>query len=122
MEEELISLETAKLAKEKGFNGLVLAYHNPIYGIVKIQGGSCDMNAKPWGIDYFSLPTQSLLKKWLRDEHSISIKVDDFTTDSKIRYDYSISKLGSQDDNPQGIFVSYEAALEEGLQEALKLI
>ena len=68
---------------------------------------------------YILAPTQSLLQKWLREYHDLSIKIDDFITDSKIRYDYSISVLGSQTDNPTGLFESYEEALEEGLQKML---
>lgn len=62
------------------------------------------------------------VQKWLRNEHNISIIIDDFTSNSKIRFDYSISKLGSQDDNPTGIFETYEEAHEKALSQALKLI
>ena len=121
MEEQLITFETAKLAKEKGFNvPCVKIYNtegelwNAYYSTMKNDnvnpGAKC------------TAPTQSLLQKWLREVHKISIKVDDFYTDSKLRFDFSVSELGSQDDNPQGVFESYEEALEEGLLEALKLI
>jgi hypothetical protein len=50
MQEELITLETAKLAKEKGFD-----YFNGIY---KTQRS-----------------TQSLLQKWLREIHKIDINL-----------------------------------------------
>ena len=67
-------------------------------------------------------PTQSLLQKWLREVHKISIKIDDYYTNSRVRFDYNICELGSQEDNPVGIFETYEEALETGLYQALKQI
>ena len=70
--------------------------------------------------DYIHAPTQSLLQKWLREVHEISIKIDDFYTNSRVRFDYNVCELGSQEDNPVGIFETYEEALEIGLYQALK--
>ncbi len=81
----------------------------------------CILNESELSDDY-SAPTQSLLQKWLREVHLISIKVDDFTYNSKIRYDVNVVPLGSQEDTPSEVLKSYEEALEKGLQEALKLI
>jgi hypothetical protein len=67
-------------------------------------------------------PTQSLMLKWLREEHKISVKVDDYQSGFKVFYDVNMCKLGSQDDNPEGQFSTYEKALEYGLKKTLKLI
>lgn len=60
--------------------------------------------------------------KWLREECNISVKVDDYQSGFKVLYDVNVCKLGSQDDNPEGEFSTYEKALEYGLKKALKLI
>ena len=78
MKEQLISLETAKLAKEKGFNIEVKTY----FDIKKFGDKPCEfygrLNANDYNswddklkkninAGYISAPTQSLLQKWLRD-------------------------------------------------------
>ena len=112
--EKLISFKTAKLAKEKGF----IFKCNKIYLI----HGDLHVNELISDKIFFQAPTQSLLQKWLREVHEISIKIDDYCTNSRVRFDYNVCELGSQEDNPVGIFENYEEALEIGLQEALKLI
>lgn len=120
MMEEIITFETAKLAKEKGFNscnklGSYNKEGNYMYEIVTDSETIAAYGLLP-------SPTQSLLQKWLREVHSLSVKIDDYITNSRVRYDYSVSDLGSQEDNPTGVFETYEEALEQGLQEALSLI
>jgi len=119
MKEEIITFKTAVLAEEKGFihmkancYGDNMCYQLPQGELINALKGNTVSG-------YILAPTQSLLQKWLREYHDLSIKIDDFITDSKIRYDYSISVLGSQTDNPTGLFESYEEALEEGLQKML---
>ena len=134
MEDTLINFETAKLAKEKRFNIPTISYYSPKGRSIESEGymtgrlessnwnngqGSYPTHAKDVEC---SAPTQSLLQKWLREVHNISIKIDDFYTNGKLRFDFSVSELGSQDDNPKGIFEDYEEALEMALFEALKLI
>ena len=93
MKEQLITFETAKLAKEKGFE-----FHHA------------------W-------ITQSLLQKWLREQHNlevISMHADDFVWwKVKVR---RLSKVGAELIKTEMEFNTYEEALEKGLQEALKLI
>ena len=121
MREQLVNFETAKLAKEKGFNhmkancyGDNMAYDTGQEEGKLIQSGNA--------LNYILAPTQSLLQKWLRKEKELSVKVDDFYTNSRVRYDYSVRKLGHQDDGlSEDMFETYEEALEEGLLEALKL-
>ena len=149
MEEQLVKFKTAKLAKEKGFNEGVYAYFlndklhytttdwsrlhyyahisypNVNKGYLpptscflpKILRGSFE---KQYII--YSAPTQSLLQRWLREEFRLSVKIDDSNINGKIMYSYIIGKLGSQIDVVEELFKSYEDALEEGLQRALKII
>ena len=118
LKEKLISFETAKLAKEKGFH--ISSRGEGMGKRVFINGEL--VNAIFSSKDHIHAPTQSLLQKWLREVHEISIKIDDYYTNSRVRFDYNVCELGSQEDNPVGIFETYEEALETGLQEALKLI
>ena len=125
MEDTLITFETAKLAKEKGFpqepNKLKIPYYN--------YKGEFKGDVKDWlrkylrkedtsNVESVSAPTQSLLAKWLREEHNIhliaykNINIDGYdwcyiTTDG-------ITNINS--------YKTYEEAYEIGLQEALKYI
>lgn len=103
MEETLISFETAKLAKEKGFDiptytsyignkfhenedkpngydGYDLASEenwNKKDWVFSRDGGSC-FGCKLDNIKYFeacSAPTQSLLQKWLRKTHNVHVEL-----------------------------------------------
>lgn len=116
MEEQLITFETAKLAKEKGYDIECEKYFNEdgeLWAYIKWMEDLRD--------DIPFIPTQSLLQRWLREEHNIDVwavpfkniddeKAYDFTSDCDI---YSESEIG---------YSTYEQALEIGLQEALKLI
>ena len=114
MEEQLIKLETANLAKEKGFKKGI--HHNGLG-------------------QYYTNTTQSLLQKWLREVHKIYVAsyhdlnpihdgiiyytnwgyIND-PSDKKLAY----NPLGSYDESTS--WRTYEDALEFGLQAALKLI
>ena len=137
LREKLISFETAILAKEKGFknacDGFVNKDNEYIFmpDLLYPNNSEFSHNSEedPEVVEWKELmktlvlaPTQSLLQKWLREVHKISIKIDDYYTNSRVRFDYNVCELGSQEDNPVGIFETYEEALEIGLQEALKLI
>jgi len=137
MKEELIAFDTAKLAKEKGFNipcnDFYDLYDNP-------NNKNLSYSLKDNWNDYksYSAPTQSLLQKWLREHVEIEIYVrPSFKTldkyivcymkwrdDRKFRQQYFIIPL-NDNSVPEGThqdFNSYEDALEAGLYEALKLI
>ena len=125
MEDTRVTFETAKLAKEKGFfqetNRLEIPYYN--------YKGEFKGDVSDWlrkylrkedtsDVESVYAPTQSLLAKWLREEHNIhliaykNINIDGYdwcyiTTDG-------ITNINS--------YKTYEEAYEIGLQEALKLI
>ena len=129
MEETLVSFEVAKLAKEKGFTDVVGVFRGKHYYNYK---GELDADQ----IDYLkayvrqedtslmesiAAPTQSLLQRWLREEHRVHLTV--------IHRAYSgLDMIDEYDYLLQGTevvyrhFKSYEEALEAGLKEALKLI
>lgn len=137
LREKLISFETAILAKEKGFknacDGFVNKDNEYIFmpDLLYPNNSEFSHNSEedPEVVEWKELmktlvlaPTQSLLQKWLREVHEISIKIDDYYTNSRVRFDYNVCELGSQEDNPVGIFETYEEALEIGLYQALLLL
>lgn len=132
MTEELISFETAKLAKEKGFDGYCYDCFNS-YGCLNsngwceyIQDNDTILPFKSSALkkEDFLRPTQSLLQKWLREVHEIEVNPAQSFTKGGIKMQYNIS-VESYKYNHLGKYIygnTYEEALEIGLQEALKLI
>jgi spore maturation protein CgeB len=135
MEESLITFETAKLAKEKGFNlkvhnyfskerwerefSLKNGFNDDYWG----DNWFYDWNTngepyKPFSEDCYSIPTQSLLQKWLREVYGIDIWVERWSKNEN--YIFQCPKLNLQ--RIFGYYNTYEEALEAGLQEALKLL
>ena len=117
MEETLITFETAKLAKEKGFEDIISGYYNH-EGILQKQFGLIQAFCKA--------PTQSLLQKWLREVHNMHFEIKPIFEVTSIRpYHITIFKNLSGKDfiyKIVGTRETYEEALEVGLQEGLKLI
>lgn len=123
MEEQLISFETAKLARERGFNEECYAYYDLDGEIDSIFTNDNSFvyplnNFHNWGIDYFNAPTQSLLQKWLREIHNIHIELQY----GKINKYYYLIFKNDLCEFSSVISLTYEEALEIGLQETLKLI
>ena len=119
MKDTRIIFETAKLAKEKGFtqNPYKIPYS---YRYEFTDNTGCVLSYSLFNpsSNICTAPTQSLLAKWLREEHNIhliaykNINIDGYdwcfiTTDG-------ITNINS--------YKTYEEAYEIGLQEALKLI
>lgn len=116
MTDTLISFETAKLAKEKGFDINQLSKYT---SNGKIADRVFDFD------NYCEAPTQSLLQKWLRDVHQLLILIDVDTIFSE--FIYSIWKISSDEEfelvkEDSNYNLIYEDALEQALIEALKLI
>jgi hypothetical protein len=115
MEDQLISFETAKLAKEKGYD-----FENTWEYIDKMFRYKHDMTR--------FLITQSLLQKWLREKHNIIItpKTDFIAWECVVDHpdwteELLVDKIRTEKE-PLGVFYYYEEALEAGLQKALTLI
>ena len=121
MQEELITFETARLAKEKGFNSIKCVSYT-------LEGDICDKpcyNLEGDGKYLISAPSQSLLQRWLREKHNILVEPSWEGTHEIYSINYRIIILGNTIYKDfRGCFdgQSYEQALEVGLQEALKLI
>ena len=69
MKEQLISSETAKLAKEKGFDEKCLFFYTGDSKELKQINLKGISNSDT--ISFCSAPSQSLLQKWLREKYSI---------------------------------------------------
>jgi hypothetical protein len=113
MTDQLISFETAVLAKEKGFD---IECSNQFHdkGIMQL--------ATPENT--FERPTQSLLQKWLREKYNIHLQIyspNMFTKEEWVCHFMYIARLTK----PRYTGIggnSYEEVLEKGLVEALKII
>ena len=130
----LISLETAKLASEKGFNiktqnSYNLYIHNDKGPFYRLESNPMypKQNHNQFSNSRFSAPTQSLLQKWLREKHRLFVYViPRFDGFDHAQYfcNYEVYYPGdveSRDVEGDGSY-TYEEALENGLQEALKQI
>jgi len=123
MKEQLITFETAKLAKEMGFQSYTSFYYSEG---MEIKGTKMGMHGNPNAYGGISAPTQSLLQKWLREKHKIVVIPWYYHNEiaNGDVYDYRITDIAGkyEDYEPVNDYKTYEEALEEGLQEALKLI
>lgn len=128
MEEELISFETANLAKEKGFD---TTFGFAFYFDEEKWVPSLYIYTKEEKHLYIARPSQSLLQRWLREVHNIHIYIEPFWANEKVSKNIKITPESycpwviydyiEEDDAPE-FYETYEQALEAGLQEALKLI
>lgn len=131
--DQIVTLETAKLAEEVGFkenvthlyldgeNNLLLiatAYTTPPYRV-----SMSDIETPPEELleDGVPAPTQTALSRWLREKHDMYVSVDMMAFKRGwIVYIISMSRkvvcFKAKD------FDTYEEALEEGLKQACKIV
>ena len=121
MEEQLISFETAKLAKEKGFDYYSESLYCSVYlDNYELYNDMC-VPLQHEKLEQYKAPTQSLLQKWLREVHNIIVYVKkDFDSLSEY-FEMDIVK-NNESFTEFEHFGSWEIALEKGLQKALNLI
>lgn len=135
MKEQLISLETAKLLKQKGIEisskyfytdefGLCYLGHDGEFLFNEEGKHQYDCNGEFEVGERYYAPTQSLVQKHLR-ENNIVIEINlDQTSYPKYCFSvYKYSDFGNWEDikNPDwGLYGKYESALEAGLQLSLK--
>lgn len=129
MEESLITFETAKLAKEKGFNipvwftWIVSPQGDALWNDFE-EGQFGQITIKENHNEYIfrqSAPTQSLLQKWLREVHKIIVFVAPLIPECN-EFGVTIYSNKYTSEKDLAFYKNYEEALEVGLQEALKLI
>lgn len=121
MIETVVSLETAKLLKEREFNVNVNAYYDDCNKL-QVDKPKNDWNDPLYLGTICSAPTQSLAQQWLRTlgVHIEILLEEDSPYES---YYYRVMKVGQYFSLSYNPFKgTYEEALEEGLKQALKLI
>ena len=144
MEDEIVSLETAMLLKEKGFNEpcpyyyeddelcKLAYYHGDGAGFVR---NNSPMNDRLCCEEMqCTAPTQSLAQKWLREIHHITFNASPHYhyNDGEIVYVVTITDISNKKyidfnvmintSNKALMLNTYEEAIEEGLKYCLKSI
>jgi hypothetical protein len=114
-EDQLVELETAKLAKKCGYRIESDDYFNIKGEKLRFEHWGDPL---PYGCCF--IPTQSLLNKWLRETRNLLVYVTPTGPTTDIRYQWFI--YGVMKDVVDVLDISHEDAMERGLQEALKLI
>lgn len=129
MKEEFITLETAKLMKNKGFRECVFTFYEAdgVEGdmiLSETYDYSENFNKRE---GFLSAPSQSLVQKWLRETKNLHIAI----IRNACGYGYDICKADNGTHITDGIFKgtndggqwdTYEEALEAGIQKAIELI
>ena len=133
MKEQLINFETAKLAKEKGFNEPTINYWERGIdgnGWALFTSGSLLTNIEDLTSTYFnkkeicgefSAPTQSLLQRWLREKHNLHIVIQTGLGEEPW-WSGQVIEISTNDivNDISNSWKSYEAALEYILWLTLK--
>lgn len=129
MTETIVSLETAKLLKRKGFNEFcVLAYADEDLHLMSLN--TTNFFIDEIGVGY-SAPSQSIAAKWLREKHEINVSVLRMTeryggavsSNNLLKYFRHIQIPNRQSIVDAGVYYfTYEEAFEKGIKEALKHI
>lgn len=122
MKDQLISLETAILAKEKGYDQSPYKTDNA-YGPEYTDGSNIKLRSNSLfnpDSNTAVAPTQSFLQKWLREEHNIIVLVDTFLG----KFICKVNKIIVTNNKTGNIlkYNTYEEALEQGLIEGLNRI
>lgn len=121
--EDYVSLETAKLLKEKGFDEPVLAQYSKAGNVWTCSEPENFNDSK----DCFSRPTLYEAQKWLREKEGIAVNIYNKLTTYGVSWSYEYNKIDtciSVNDRKgkSTIYYSYQQALDAGIKEALKLI
>ena len=126
--EDYVSLETAKLLKEKGFDEATNRYYNAQYDQIRTVS---DTFMWHWNDEEFmkrvlmegaiAIPTLQMAMKWLRENYNIHIEVRYFPAPNIYRYviihsPITFENIGS---HPQ-YFNTYEEACEAAIKYCLE--
>ena len=119
--EEYITIETAQLLKKKGFHVKIYDYYCGDFPMSSIN--KSDHNNCKWGetekVSYCSRPTQSVVQKWLRDEHNIHVSPKElWSRDKTYVFGFACTVNGSFIKT----FDNHEDAFEDGLVISLNML
>lgn len=117
MKERLVTIETAKLAKELGFKWKTTYAYNVDGSVHHRDYIPHDFNSR----GLLSAPTQEQLGEWLYLEHNLHIALD--FIDSVLGFETVVTNVKTNTELVVNIFSFYRVvAMEKGLFESLKLI
>ena len=142
MEDQIVSLETAMLLKEKGFNEPCCRFYedNELRELNYYQGNGAGFvrNNSPINDMMYceemqcTAPTQSLAQKWLRETHYITFNANPHSDNEDIIYVVTIKVISNKKhidfnvmmntSNKAIMFKTYEDAIEAGLKYCFKSI
>ena len=123
---DLIEYPLAKLAHEKGYHlrhrymydrNNELQLTPSIKEVLQQGGGIKELKAPPQTF----APTQSQLQRWLREEHFIDVFIIDSIKEECYDWEIRIADVDKKIECDQ-YYHNYEAALEDGLMEAVNKI
>jgi hypothetical protein len=133
--EQLVELETANLAKEKGFcEDTPKVYVETLEHTLEMgRGGDCTFpyqsprildkgNFDDWDIFHCNAPTQTELQRWLREIKFVYVNVQPIIYTGELKASYYQPLINQSTISIRKKYDTWEEALEEGLKEALKLI
>lgn len=118
--EDYVSLEVAKMLKEKEFDYATLYYYekNGKLGMMNLDAQS-QMRKHGYMNDIYPRPTLYEAAKWLRNRYKIHISID---TAMKRWFNLVCNTDDKELYSSKGEYNTYEEALNAGILEALKLI
>ena len=122
--EDYVSLEVAKLLKEKGYDEYAdTIFHDNCYYDERYTRYGLDI----FGGDYLLIPTLYEVQKWLREKYHIAINIYNVLSTNGVAWKWEINnieKCKSVIDRSESFigFDTYEEALNAGILEALKTI
>ena len=142
MEDQIVSLETAMILKEKGFNEPCCRFYedDELYKLAYYHGDGTGFvrNNSPINDMMYceemqcTAPTQSLAQKWLREVHHITFNANPHSDNDEIIYVVTIKVISIKKhidfnvmmttSNKAIMFKTYEDAIEAGLKYCLKSI
>ena len=133
--EDYVSYETAKLLKEKGFDGICRTAYETITNEHEVE--QCSLSS--WGkLNQAKRPTLQMAMKWLREVHKLFITIEikgDPRKQDFIYFKWSVAKYSSAQinridnglDKPEDYWIApyeedetYERACEAGIKYCLE--
>lgn len=114
--EDYVPFETAKLLKEKGFDGAVQLHYNKIGGMI--------FSSNPITKNCIKAPTLQMAIKWLKKKHNICIislpVVTDDDGEAGCLWNYIISRKLEVLHNSECLYESSEIALNDAIKYCLE--
>ena len=125
IKEDFVNYETAKLLKEKGFDGeCETSYYISNEGCENAVSVGDFTKVRPWREALIAAPTHQMAMKWLREVHGLSVETFSIKGTSNICpvfWKSNVVKLLTQDRAFNGELVnSYEEAVEAALKYSLE--